>query len=70
MCATPRVCTTTSICDALDRQRRERALVLDLVDVGAGSAEQRGDVGERAGHVAHVDAQAREPARLAPCRAR
>ncbi len=64
MCATPRVCTTTSICDPLDRQRGERALVLDLVDVGAEPAEQRRDVGQRAGHVAHVEAQARQPARL------
>ena len=56
--------------DPLDRQRRERALVLDLVDVRAEPAEQHRDVGERAGHVADVEAQARQPARLAPCRAR
>ena len=50
--------------DALDRERREGALVLDLVDVGAEAGEQRGDLGERAGDVADVDAQAHEPARL------
>ena len=50
--------------DALDRERGEGALVLDLVDVGAEAGEQRGDVGERAGDVADVDAQAHQAARL------
>ena len=44
----------------LDRQRRERALVLDLVDVGAEPGEQRGDIGERAGRRARRRAAAPE----------
>ena len=63
MCATPRVCTTTSICTRSTDSERERALVLHLVDVGAELAEQRRDIGQRAGHVAHVEAQPRQPAR-------
>ena len=50
--------------DPLDRERGEGALMLDLVDVGAEAGEQRRDLGERAGDVADVDAQAHEPADL------
>ena len=51
----------------LHRQRREGALVLDFLDVGAGLADQRGRAREFAGNVAGVYADAREARnRIAP----